>query len=141
MPTDVRHVVIAHEILETLASVENVIILGRTEMEELGIPPSQVDGFAEIQFDILTEIEEGTSLLEGVSTKEQAVVEVGSREMDSSLLLDTISGRMQPEGKVLTGVEEGTSLLEEVSTETLVRLLWKLYQVKWIVVWVGWKLW
>ena len=65
----------------------------------------------------MTEVEEGTSLLEGVSTKEQAVVEVGSSEMDSSLLLDKISGRMQPEGKVLTGVEEGTSLLEEVSTE------------------------
>ena len=130
VPTDVRHVMIAHEVLETPASEDNVIILGGTQMEELEIPPSQVDGFAEIQFEILTEVEEGTSLLEGVSTKEEAVVEVGSSEMDSSLLLDKISGMMQPEGKVLTGVEEGTS-------PQINRLLWKLCQVKWIVFWCG----
>ena len=39
VPTDVRHMVIAHEVLETPASEENVIILGWTQMEELEIPP------------------------------------------------------------------------------------------------------
>ena len=86
-------------------------------MEELEIPPSQVDGFAEIQFEVFTGVDEGTSLLEEVSTEKQTVVV--SSEIDSFMGSDGSSGEIQPEGKELSNVKGSDVFLDSASVQPL----------------------